>query len=184
VSEQDRLIEHEYDGIQEYDNPMPRWWVLSFWATIIYSVLYLLNVGPFGIGQGRMADYEANLAAWRTAHPVDGAPADSTVLLAVAADPVQVAAGKVTFTSYCAPCHGADGGGVIGPNLTDDAWLHGAAITHIHQVVSEGVPAKGMPAWKRQLTPDQVNAVVGYVWSLRGTTPAAPKAPEGTVAAP
>jgi cytochrome c oxidase cbb3-type subunit 3 len=184
VSEHDRLIEHEYDGIQEFDNPMPRWWVLSFWATIIYSALYLLNIGPFGIGRGRLADYEADVTAWRAAHPVEGGATDSTTLLAAAADPAQVAAGKATFTSYCAACHAADGGGAIGPNLTDQAWLHGHTITDIHRVVSEGVPAKGMPAWSRQLTPAQVQAVVGYVWSLRGSTPAAPKAPEGTVPAP
>lgn len=184
MSDHDRLIEHEYDGIQEYDNPMPRWWVLSFWATIIYSALYLLNVGPFGIGQGRLADYEADVTAWRAQHPAEDGPADTLALLALAADPEEVAEGRKTFATYCAACHAADGGGIIGPNLTDEAWIHGASIAAIHAVVRDGVLAKGMPAWGRQLGSEQVDDVVAYVWTLRGTTPASPKAPEGVVAAP
>jgi cytochrome c oxidase cbb3-type subunit 3 len=181
VSDQERLIEHEYDGIQEFDNPMPRWWVTSFWATIIFSVLYLLNIGPFGSGAGRIAQYEADMTAWRAEHPVDEGGADPATLLAMAGDPTVLAEGQDLFARNCAACHGPDGGGVIGPNLTDDAWIHGGTITQIHAVVAEGVLAKGMPAWGRQLTPAQVNAAVAYVWTLHGTTPANPKAAEGAV---
>lgn len=181
MSDQDRLIEHEYDGIQEFDNPMPRWWVTTFWGTIIFSAVYLLNVGPVGSGEGRIAQYEADMAAWRTAHPTDQGTVDREALLAMAGDPEVLEEGQELFTRNCAACHGPDGGGVIGPNLTDDAWIHGGTIAEIHAVVVEGVLAKGMPAWGRQLTPDQVNAAVAYVWSLQGTTPANPKAAEGAV---
>ncbi len=179
MSDEDRILEHEYDGIKEYDNPMPAWWVLTFWATIIFSVAYVLNLGGIGTGAGRVAEYEADMAAWRAAHPAGGAPVDAAALLALAEDHEGLEEGEEIFTKYCAACHAADGGGVIGPNLTDAHWLHGSSIDSIHVVIAEGVLAKGMPAWAKMLSPEQVDQVTAYVWSLRGTTPAAPKAPEG-----
>lgn len=179
MSDLDRLIEHEYDGIKEYDNPMPRWWVLTFWATIVFSVAYVLNLGGIGTGEGRIAQYEADMAAWRAAHPQDLGGADTAAILALAADPTALGEGQATYAKYCAACHAADGGGLIGPNLTDDAWLHGASVDSIHTVIAKGVLAKGMPAWEKLLTPLQVDQVTAYVLSLQGTTPAQPKAPEG-----
>jgi cytochrome c oxidase cbb3-type subunit 3 len=179
MSDQDRILEHEYDGIKEYDNPMPRWWVLTFWATIIFSVAYVFNVGGIGTGQGRIADYEADMVAWRAAHPQGGGPVDVAALLALADDSEAVEEGGEVYAKYCAACHAADGGGMIGPNLTDNAWLHGSSIDSIHTVIAEGVLAKGMPAWGKMLSPEQVDHVTAYVWSLAGSTPAAPKAPEG-----
>lgn len=177
----DRLLDHQYDGIQEYDNPMPRWWVITFWATIIFSVAYWLNVGGIGTGQGRIADYEADMAAFRAAHPQNAGPADPAKLLAIAAKPDEVGEGKALFAKNCAACHAADGGGLIGPNLTDNAWIHGGKIEEIHATVTNGVLAKGMPAWGKLLQAKEVDEVVAYVWTLNGTTPAKPKAPEGEV---
>lgn len=179
MSDKDRIIEHEYDGIQEYDNPMPRWWVLTFWATIIYSGIYLVVVGGMGTGQSNVAAYEAEMAAWRSAQPEGGAPVDAGALLALASDAEAIEEGGEVYTKYCAACHAADGGGLIGPNLTDAHWLHGASIDSIHTVIAEGVLAKGMPAWSRMLSPEEVDQVTAYVWGLQGTTPAAPKDPEG-----
>jgi cytochrome c oxidase cbb3-type subunit 3 len=179
MSDKDRLVEHEYDGIQEYDNPMPRWWVLTFWATIIFSIAYLLNIGGIGAGEGWIADYEADMVAWREAHPQGGGPVDVAALLALAADEEALEEGEEAYAKYCAACHAADGGGMIGPNLTDDHWLHGGTIDSIHTVIAEGVLAKGMPAWGKMLSPAQVDQVTAYVWSLYGSTPAAPKAAEG-----
>jgi cytochrome c oxidase cbb3-type subunit III len=181
MSDQDRLIEHSYDGIQEYDNPMPRWWVTMFWATIIYAGLYLLNLGGMGEGEGRIAQYEASVAAAVAARPPEAPTLTPEALLALAEDPAHVAAGKEDFTKYCVACHAADGGGLIGPNLTDNAWIHGGRIEEIHATIVAGVLAKGMPAWGQMLTPAEVDDVTTYVWSLHGTTPAAPKAPEGEV---
>ena len=177
----ERLIEHEYDGIQEYDNPLPRWWVLTFWATIIFSVLYWFNVPGIGSGRGRIADYEASVAAHAAAHPPETDAVGEEALAALVADPTKVAEGKATFASYCVSCHRADGGGLIGPNLTDDAWIHGDSLVQIHRTIAQGVLAKGMPAWEKLLKPAQVNAVTAYVRSLRGTNPPDPKAPEGVV---
>lgn len=175
-----RLLDHEYDGIQEYDNPLPRWWVALFWATIVFSVLYVLNIPVLGKGPGRIAEYDAEMAR-ASALAAAAAPAgpDEATLLALAGNDSVVAAGRATFAAQCVACHGPDGGGVIGPNLTDPSWIHGGAPVQIHTTVTNGVLTKGMPAWGKVLAPDVVNAVVAYVLTLRGTTPANPKAPEG-----
>lgn len=182
----DRLLDHTYDGIQEYDNPMPRWWVITFWATIIFSILYVLDVPGIGIGPGRVAEYEADMEkarAARLALEPAGAP-DPEALAALAADPARIAEGQQVFTMYCAACHRADGGGQIGPNLTDDSWIHGGTLAEIRATIHDGVLAKGMPEWGKVLKPDQVNAVTAYVHSLLGTNPPNPKPPEGTKGTP
>lgn len=178
----DHLLEHSYDGIEEYDNPMPRWWVITFWATIVFAVAYALNLGGIGAGPGRIAAYEEDMAAFRAAHPEANAP-DPAALLAAVADPAAVAEGKAIFAKNCIACHGSDGGGVIGPNLTDDYWIHGGKIEEIGAIIVAGVPAKGMPTWGKILNPKEVEEVVAYVWTLRGTIPAKPKAPEGQLVA-
>lgn len=182
----DRLLEHSYDGIQEYDNPMPRWWVITFWATIIFSVLYLLNAPIFGKGPGRIAEYEADmakaLAARQRMEPAGGPSAEQLAALVTNAQAVE--AGKALFATNCAACHRADGGGMIGPNLADDAWIHGGTLAEVHKTIDEGVLAKGMPAWGKVLKPNQINELTVYVASLLGTNPPNPKAPEGTTSPP
>ncbi len=177
----DRLLDHEYDGIKEYDNPMPRWWLATFWVTIIFAILYLLNVPVIGIGKGRLADYEADMAQAAAVaaknNPLANITADQ--LVAASTDPAERALGSTTFATTCSSCHLADGGGQIGPNLTDRYWLHGSQPMDIFKTVAEGVAAKGMPAWGKILKPAQVVAVVGYVMTLQGTTPKTPKPPQG-----
>ena len=183
--DEDRLLDHNYDGIQEYDNPMPRWWLYIFWGTIVWGVLFWLNVPGVGVGKGRIADYEASVAAAAANRPPEASTAPAAdQLLAMSKDPAALAAGKAVFAAYCTPCHGPDGGGVIGPNLTDASWIHGGAPDKIYTTVHDGVLAKGMPAWGQSLKPDDVTAVVAYVISLQGTTPANPKAPEGVAEPP
>ena len=181
--EQDHLLEHNYDGIQEFDNPMPRWWVYIFWATIVFSILYYFNVPGIGIGKGRIANYNETMTAARAAEAkrVAAQPAGASPeqLVALSKDATALASGKQTFTQNCAACHRADAGGQIGPNLTDDYWLHGAAIDQIHKTVTDGVLEKGMPPWGKVLKPAQLDAVVAYVYTLRGTNPPNPKAPQG-----
>lgn len=177
----DKILDHTYDGIQEYDNPMPRWWLLTFAGTIVFSVLYVMNIGPVGNGKGRIADYEADMAAFAKAHPApSGGDMNADQLLAIAKDHEKLEDGKKTFTAYCASCHAPDGGGLIGPNLADAYWLHGGTITDIYKTVTNGVLAKGMPPWGKTLKPEQLSAVVAYVSTLQGTTPANPKPPQGT----
>lgn len=180
----DPLTDHSYDGIQEYDNPMPRWWLYLFYATILYSLLYVLNVPGIGNGTGRIANYEREMESARAKRAAleAAAPApvvDEQLLLSVASDPARLAEGRTTFTTTCGTCHAADGGGNIGPNLTDRYWLRGGRPMEVHATVSHGVLDKGMPAWGEVYTPDQVVNVVGYMLTLRGTRPAEPKAPQG-----
>jgi cytochrome c oxidase cbb3-type subunit 3 len=178
ASDQERLLAHDYDGIQEYDNPMPRWWVWLFWATIIFSLLYWIDVGGFLRGPGRIVDYNRTMAEAAKKFPTSGG-ADAATLAALAKDPAALALGKQVFGTNCAVCHRADAGGNIGPNLTDEYWLHGGTIAEINHTINVGVLDKGMPNWGKMLPSQQVNAVTVYVASLRGSNPPNPKAPQG-----
>lgn len=181
----DKLLDHSYDGIQEYDNPMPRWWVWVFWATIIFVPLYYFLPAPFGEGPGMIAQYEADVATHAAAPQVASGPAVSDDdLQRMSADATALADGKTVYEANCAACHRADGGGLIGPNLTDDAWIHGSAPSQVHHTIATGVLAKGMPPWERILKPEQLNHVTAYVLSLKGSNPPNPKAPEGPAATP
>src|SRR5689334_22356502 len=167
-------LEHSYDGVQEYDNPLPRWWIWIFVATIVYAVLYVINVPVIGQGKGRIADYEREMKAWHARQAAEAgkdplATATDETLLAALNDPAVRALGKTTFQTNCFACHGADGGGGIGPNLTDDYWLHGARPTQVLHTVSTGVVEKGMPAWSLTMKPEQVRAAAVHVLSLHGT---------------
>lgn len=180
---EDSLLDHEVDGIREYDNPLPRWWINIFYVTIAFSVIYALNFIPgVGSGPGRIANYEDEMAAAkgaRDAAAANSAPITPEAILAVAGDPAGLAKGKERFRATCAPCHREDGGGSIGPNLTDDFWLHGGQVSQIFTTVNDGVVAKGMPAWGQVLKPEEITAVTAYVTTLRGTNPANAKAPQG-----
>jgi cytochrome c oxidase cbb3-type subunit 3 len=162
---------------------MPRWWVYLFWATIIFSILYFFNVPGFGVGKGRIADYDRDIAAAASADAkrkaAQPAGASGEQLTAMTKDASVVALGKQVFGQNCAACHRADAGGQIGPNLADDYWLHGGTLEQIHKTVVDGVLEKGMPPWGKVLKPNQVDAVVAYVYTLRGTNPPNPKAPQG-----
>jgi cytochrome c oxidase cbb3-type subunit 3 len=165
---------------------MPRWWVYIFWATIIYAVVYFLNVIPgIGTGRGRIASYQDDMARAEQKYARFRAPAGppaAAALAALAEDPAARDAGKAVFEKNCAACHMPDGGGLIGPNLTDDYWLHGGRPAEIWTTVHDGVLDKGMPAWGPVLQPDELQKVVAFVMSLHGTTPANPKEPQGTKA--
>lgn len=183
--ENDHLLDHSYDGIQEYDNPLPTWWKLIFYATILVVPIYLWDPFGIGVGPGREQAYQQDLAAFAAAHPVaTGATLTDEQFVAMSKDPAKVAEGKAVFTTTCVACHRADGGGQIGPNLTDDFWIHGAKPADIHKTIIEGVLAKGMPNWGKMLKPEQTDAVTAYVISIYGSNPANPKAPDGVKTAP
>ncbi len=181
----DEVREHVFDGIAEYDNPLPRWWVWLFYLTIAWTVVYIpyMHWGPGDLPQD---EYAKEMAAYG---PAKEAPKLSPEeLQALTQDAAVVAEGKGLYDSRCANCHGPDGGGLVGPNLTDEFWLHGdGSVAEVLHIVNVGVPDKGMLAWKDQLKPAEVQAVSAYVVTLQGTTPANPKAPQGervTAAAP
>ncbi len=184
----DEVLDHEYDGITEYDNPMPGWWLALYALCIVWAVVYVVGIG-FGIlpdyqddlrdGQKELADLRREYEKTRPVIVID-----EGMLLAAAADPLKVAQGGEVYTSYCASCHGDLGQGMVGPNLTDDYWLHGQKATQIHQVVRDGVDGKGMPPWGNIITPEQSVDVVAYVASLRGTNPPKAKGPQGELLEP
>lgn len=183
LSEEKSLImDHEFDGIQELDNPTPKWFIVLFYTTITFSVCYLLTYHVFHIGPLQYDEYKNEMAQAavekkiylsKAANRVD----ENTVKLTT--DPVVLADGKAVFTSHCTPCHGEHAQGVIGPNLTDDYWLHGGKINQVFTTIKYGVQSKGMPTWESQLTPKQIADVANYVKSLHGSNPANPKAPQG-----
>jgi cytochrome c oxidase cbb3-type subunit III len=176
----DKLLDHSYDGIQEYDNPLPRWWVWIFWATVIWAPIYYFLPVPFGEGPGKVALYEADVAKAVAAQPAPtGTGVTDDQLTQLVTNAAALADGKTVWNTNCAACHRADGGGLIGPNLTDDAWIHGGMPSQVHNTISVGVLAKGMPPWERILKPEQLNNVTAYVLSLKGSNPPDAKAPEG-----
>ncbi|MEZ4223691.1 MAG: cbb3-type cytochrome c oxidase N-terminal domain-containing protein [Polyangiaceae bacterium] len=170
--------DHEYDGIQEYDNPLPMWWTLIFWGSMIFAVGYY-GYYHFAGGKGVIATYDEEVAEAAKNAPA-GAAMDEAALAALVADANATAEGKTVFASRCVACHGPEGGGLVGPNLTDHHWIHGEGkMTDIYKTVSEGVAAKGMPAWAKQLSQKELQNVTAYVGTLRGKM-AAGKPPEGT----
>jgi len=178
------VLDHEYDGIEEYDNPMPGWWVATFWASFFFAIGYLLYfyVSPHGMS---VADaYEADMAEARAAEAKRslGEAVTEGGLQKLALDPALMKDARAIFAQRCMPCHGEHGQGVIGPNLTDAYWLHGGTLLDVYRTVSDGVPQKGMPAWKMQLTPIQTRQLAAFVGVL-GQKPIAGKAPEGELAA-
>jgi cytochrome c oxidase cbb3-type subunit III len=177
--DEERLLDHDYDGIREFDNPLPRWWVWIFWATIAFAALYVVDIGGYMRGRGRIADYKLALADAERRWPQANAAPDAASLSVLLNDQKTLMLGKTVFATNCAVCHRADAGGNIGPNLTDEYWLHGGDISAIAETITKGVLDKGMPNWGKMLPPAQVSAVTVYVASLRGTNPASPKAPQG-----
>ncbi|NBV42053.1 hypothetical protein EBR96_04710 [bacterium] len=172
------MSNHNYDGIEELDNPLPRWWVYLFYATILFGIGYMSWTWG-GYGLSPIEELNRDLSAGK-AQKQGQSQNVSAVLAHAASDPKILEVGKTIFTSKCAPCHAADGGGIIGPNLTDQFWIHGKGTAEdINQVVRKGVPEKGMLAWENTLKEDELIAVVAYVRSLKGTSPASPKGPEG-----
>lgn len=169
--------DHEYDGIREFDNPLPRWWLITFWGTIIFAMGYWAWYHSIpnqpGSYELHAAEMESVLAAQASA------PVADDELLALAADPAVVAAGKATFMTTCLACHGDKGQGLVGPNLTDAWTLYGDKPSQIHKVVSQGgAPDKGMVAWGPQLGSTKVKEVSAYVLTLKGTNVPG-KAPQG-----
>mgnify|MGYP001191764837 CR=1 FL=1 len=179
--EADVMLDHEYDGIKELDNVLPPWWVYLFYATIIFSLIYLVRFHMMG-GDSQEQEFkrEVELAQLeQSKNPVkeESIDAEKVTLLT---DAESIAKGKAIFTNACAACHKPDGGGVVGPNLTDEFWINGGGIKNVFKLISEGSKNNpSMVAWKSTLKPKEIQSVASYVLSLQGTKPAGAKAPEG-----
>jgi cytochrome c oxidase cbb3-type subunit 3 len=179
--EADVLLDHDYDGIKELDNALPPWWKWGFYFTIVVAVIYMFNYHVFGTGKNPEQEYAAEIAEGkrveelykaRTKDLVD----ENNITLA---NSDEIAAGKALFTQNCVACHMADGGGGIGPNLTDEYWIHGGGLNDIYKTIKLGYPDKGMQSWQTMFSPAQMRNLTGFVKSLGGSKPANPKAPQG-----
>lgn len=174
------LLNHNYDGIHELDNPLPKWWLIIFYSTMIFAVFYY-GYYEFGGGPSLKQELESDLAAIQAMAPPPGTgPSAALNFDGADKDPALLASGKAVFVGKCAACHGDNGQGLVGPNLTDHFWIHGAGtMADIAKVVQEGVAEKGMPPWGPVLSQDELKSVTVFVASLIGTNPANPKAPQG-----
>lgn len=180
-TQKDKVI-HEYDGIEECDNALPRWWLWIFFATLAFGPVYWLSAESFKTTPSPRAAYQAEMdkIAGEEAAKMKalGAVTDQS-LAALVRDPKTIDEGKLAYTTTCSPCHAATGGGGIGPNLTDEFWLHGGAPMKVYGTIKDGVTAKGMPAWGGTLGEERVRVVAAYVLSLKNTNVAGGKAPQG-----
>ena len=188
-TEEDILLDHDYDGIKELDNVLPPWWLYGFYITIAISIFYTIQVlyNPEEYSQSKeyeaaVAQGKAEVEAYKAANPEKFDDANIVAFT----DAENIAKGKELFTSKtCVVCHLADLGGSIGPNLTDNKWILGGDVKSLFNTISKGGrPGKGMLAWKEQLNPKKMQQVSSYVLSLVGTTPAAGKEAEGDLYMP
>ena len=171
---------HEVDGIQEYDNKLPNWWLYILYGSVVFGFGYWFTYQTGGFAELPRAAYENEQDRLAAAAPSKtSGTATPESLVALSRDRGALARGKQIFTQTCAACHRADGGGIVGPNLTDEFWLHGAAPEKVYKTITDGVPDKGMVAWGPQLGGDRVQAVTAYVISLRDTNVPGGKAPQG-----
>lgn len=182
--EHEIILNHNYDGIQELDNKLPPWWVYMFYATIVFGVIYLVRFEVFS-DYDQAEEYEIAVAKakieieeWKKTAK-DLVNVNTVTLLTDASD---LKIGKTIFKERCVACHKSDGGGGIGPNLTDNHWILGGGIKNVFNTISEGGRSgKGMVPWKTELKPSEMAQVASYVLSLQGTTPVDPKAAEGEI---
>ena len=185
---EDKVL-HELDGIKEYDNPMPGWLMAIWWGSLVFSAAYLIFYA-LSFGEGSMeAEYRGEtqralteVQSYFDANPL--VPPTPAALLAGAKDPAVLEVGRARFARSCASCHGENAQGLIGPNLTDDRWIHGGSVEQIFQTIAKGWPAKGMPPWGRAVKPEELAALVSYVRSLQGSSPPNSKPAEGDPVVP
>lgn len=180
--EKDIQLDHDYDGIKELDNQLPPWWVAMFYITIAFGVVYMGYYHVLGKGNLQIAQYEAEMeqaeeaVAAFVSRQADQVNENNVTLLTEDA-PLQ--AGKDIFVGKCAACHGPAGEGGVGPNLTDQYWIHGGAIGDVFRTIKYGVIEKGMIPWKDQLRAREMQEVASYIMTLQGTNPPNGKEPQG-----
>lgn len=186
MSDHPKLTDHVYDGIEEHDNPIPNWFSTLFIGSLLFGVGYYFH---YELGEGESIKTEYRHAVQKNEYERyerlaregnKNAPTEPE-LLAVLADPKRKEEGKNIFLSKCASCHGSAGQGGIGPNLTDEYWIHGGKLTELMKTINEGVNDKGMPPWGAVLKDTEIQSAVAFIRSLRGTNPPGAKDPQGAL---
>lgn len=180
----DKFVEdHEYDGIRELANEPPYWLSFIFIITVIFSYAYIAKYHIFKSGDLQEAEYQKEMAMYVPEEDASGPiiirPSEPAEILTVLTDDESLNSGKQVYKTNCAVCHLQEGQGLVGPNLTDEYWIHGGSYTDVVNLIKVGVPAKGMISWKTQISEQQILEVASYILSMQGTNPPNPKAPEG-----
>ncbi|MFY8161202.1 MAG: cbb3-type cytochrome c oxidase N-terminal domain-containing protein [Candidatus Kapaibacteriota bacterium] len=181
---EDKLLDHDFDGIKEFDNPLPPWWVGLFYLTIIISIVYILYYHVSGFGPSQREEYLNEINSFKNEKLAksSGAPEDSFKdgeTFTAMTEETSIVAGSQIYKTNCSSCHGVAGEGGIGPNMTDKFWLHGGNYNDIINTIVKGVPEKGMISWKPILSKSDILKVASYLETLKGTAPPNPKAPQG-----
>jgi cytochrome c oxidase cbb3-type subunit 3 len=179
-TESDVLLDHDYDGIKELDNALPPWWKYGFYVTIIIGFIYMYHFHIAKTGKNPEQEYAAEMQK---------AKAEIEVYMAMAKDLVDesnvqfeeagIETGKALYTKSCVACHGNAGEGTVGPNLTDNYWIHGGSMNDIFKTIKYGYPDKGMQSWQQQFSPKQMQQLSSYIRSIKGTNPPNAKPPQG-----
>lgn len=163
--EPDTLLDHDYDGIQELDNNLPPWWLYGFYLSIFFAATYLVDYHVLKTSPLPAEEYETEMAIANEMKAAQEALIDeSTLVKQEDADALEK--GKIIYNTNCLACHQADGGGLVGPNLTDAYWVHGGSFNDIYSTIKNGVPEKGMISWEAMLSPTQIQQVTSYIMSL------------------
>ena len=179
--EADALLDHNYDGIRELDNALPPWWKYGFVITIGFAFVYLLNFHVLGNGKNPTEEYQAELNNAQAEKEIYEAKNKDRIdeIHVPMADAAGLQTGKVNFMANCVACHGANGEGGVGPNLTDDYWLHNGSLNDIYNTIKKGYPDKGMQSWATKFNPKEISQMASFIATLKGTKPANGKAPQG-----
>ncbi|MCP9766815.1 cytochrome oxidase subunit III [Lacihabitans sp. LS3-19] len=176
------MLDHNYDGIRELDNHLPPWWLGLLYGSIVFAVVYLLNYHVWHWSPSQQEEYTIAMDEGKKEVEAYQAKLGESIdekSVQLVSDAKTLENGKTIFVEKCVACHGANGEGGVGPNLTDEYWIHGGTINDIFGVIKNGVPEKGMISWKATLKPAQIQEVSNYIVTLKGTNPENQKAPQG-----
>jgi cytochrome c oxidase cbb3-type subunit 3 len=179
------VMEHKFDGIAELNNPTPAWFMVLFYGTILFAIGYLLNYHVFNYGKLQDEEYVAEIEKAAEdkvaflASPANAASAVNENNIVQSKDAAVLKSGHALYATRCPPCHGEHGQGLVGPNLTDEYWLHGGKIKDVFKTIKYGVPEKGMISWEKSMSAQQISDIANYILSMQGTKPADPKVPQG-----
>jgi cytochrome c oxidase cbb3-type subunit 3 len=179
------VMEHKFDGIAELNNPTPAWFMVLFYGTILFAIGYLLNYHVFNYGKLQDEEYVAEIEKAAEdkvaflASPANAASAVNENNIVQSKDAAVLKSGQALYATRCPPCHGEHGQGLVGPNLTDEYWLHGGKIKDVFKTIKYGVPEKGMISWEKSMSAQQISDIANYILSMQGTKPADPKVPQG-----
>lgn len=183
--EESILLHHDYDGIKELDNHLPPWWVNLFYLSVVFSVVYMLVYHVWDKAPLSGQEYEISMEKAKKEveayQQQQGNSIDESSVVLTLEDKATLTNGKAIYDANCAACHGSAGEGTVGPNLTDEYWLHGGSINDVFKTIKYGVPEKGMISWQSTIKPKDMQDVSNYILSLQGSKPANGKAPEGAM---